>query len=374
MRLLFLGDVVGKAGRTAVTERLPGLVADLKLDCVVINGGERRPWLRITEAIYEELCEAGADCITLGKTIPGTSARPSSSSTVPRAWSAGELSGRHAGAVAPSSSPPRTVRRSSWSMSWAASSWTPWTTPSPPSSARWRQPRSAASPMPSSSTSMPKRPARSRSWATSSTGASRSSSAPTTHVPTADHRVLPGGTAFQTDVGMCGDYDGVIGMDKAERCAGCARRRRAASSSPPVALRPSRGIIVDIGANGLATAVTAAARRRGPGADLNLFRKQQAEARCFPARLPVRQRTTRPAARQAREPFLERHLAGGRREDDHRHLHPRRPVETGGDDPRRPVERCLIEEAIRPSRRAVASRGTSRRRVGVVMAQPLRKR
>ena len=35
-----------------------------------------------------------------------------------------------------------------------------------------------------------------------------------THVPTADHRILAGGTAYQTDVGMCGDYDSVIGMDK----------------------------------------------------------------------------------------------------------------------------------------------------------------
>lgn len=35
-----------------------------------------------------------------------------------------------------------------------------------------------------------------------------------THVPTADDRLLPGGTAYQTDVGMCGDYDSVIGMKK----------------------------------------------------------------------------------------------------------------------------------------------------------------
>ncbi|MBY0431018.1 MAG: YmdB family metallophosphoesterase, partial [Rhodospirillales bacterium] len=34
------------------------------------------------------------------------------------------------------------------------------------------------------------------------------------HVPTADHQVLPGGTAYQTDAGMCGDYDSVIGMKK----------------------------------------------------------------------------------------------------------------------------------------------------------------
>ncbi|MBM3557454.1 MAG: YmdB family metallophosphoesterase, partial [Alphaproteobacteria bacterium] len=36
------------------------------------------------------------------------------------------------------------------------------------------------------------------------------------HVPTADAQILPGGTAYQTDAGMCGDYDSVIGMDKAE--------------------------------------------------------------------------------------------------------------------------------------------------------------
>lgn len=35
-----------------------------------------------------------------------------------------------------------------------------------------------------------------------------------THIPTADERILPKGTAFQTDIGMCGDYNSVIGMQK----------------------------------------------------------------------------------------------------------------------------------------------------------------
>lgn len=35
------------------------------------------------------------------------------------------------------------------------------------------------------------------------------------HIPTADAQILPGGTAYQTDAGMCGDYDSVIGMTKA---------------------------------------------------------------------------------------------------------------------------------------------------------------
>ena len=35
-----------------------------------------------------------------------------------------------------------------------------------------------------------------------------------THIPTADLRILPMGTAYQTDIGMCGDYNSVIGMNK----------------------------------------------------------------------------------------------------------------------------------------------------------------
>ena len=35
-----------------------------------------------------------------------------------------------------------------------------------------------------------------------------------THVPTSDYRVMEKGTAYQTDVGMCGDYNSVIGMNR----------------------------------------------------------------------------------------------------------------------------------------------------------------
>ena len=45
-----------------------------------------------------------------------------------------------------------------------------------------------------------------------------------THAPTADHRILPGGTAFMSDVGMTGDYDSVIGMDKDEPLGRFLRR------------------------------------------------------------------------------------------------------------------------------------------------------
>ena len=40
-----------------------------------------------------------------------------------------------------------------------------------------------------------------------------------THVPTADEQILDGGTAYISDVGMCGDYNSVLGMDKEEPLA-----------------------------------------------------------------------------------------------------------------------------------------------------------
>src|ERR1043165_6131780 len=66
MRLLFVGDVVGRSGRAAVTERLPGLRRDWKLDCVIVNGENAAGGFGITEPIYNEMIDAGADAITGG--------------------------------------------------------------------------------------------------------------------------------------------------------------------------------------------------------------------------------------------------------------------------------------------------------------------
>ncbi len=52
------------------------------------------------------------------------------------------------------------------------------------------------------------------------------------HIPTADTRILAGGTAYQTDAGMCGDYDSVIGMEKEEAVARFVTRMRTERLSP----------------------------------------------------------------------------------------------------------------------------------------------
>lgn len=66
MRLLFLGDVVGRSGRAAVTERLPGLRAAWGLDFVVVNGENASQGAGLTGDHAKELLAAGADCLTLG--------------------------------------------------------------------------------------------------------------------------------------------------------------------------------------------------------------------------------------------------------------------------------------------------------------------
>ena len=77
-----------------------------------------------------------------------------------------------------------------------------------------------------------------------------------THIPTADTRILPNGTAYQTDLGMCGDYLSVIGMEKTEPI------RRFITGMSKERFRPAdgeatlSGIIVDINDNGLANKVS----------------------------------------------------------------------------------------------------------------------
>src|SRR5262245_28258880 len=66
MRILFIIDVVDRSGRMVVIERLPGLIAEWKRDLVVVNGENSAGGFGITEVIYNELIDAGADAITLG--------------------------------------------------------------------------------------------------------------------------------------------------------------------------------------------------------------------------------------------------------------------------------------------------------------------
>lgn len=66
MKLLFLGDVMGRAGRAAVTQTLPRLRAEWGLDFVVVNGENASSGMGLTADHAKLLLAAGADCVTLG--------------------------------------------------------------------------------------------------------------------------------------------------------------------------------------------------------------------------------------------------------------------------------------------------------------------
>jgi calcineurin-like phosphoesterase len=66
-----------------------------------------------------------------------------------------------------------------------------------------------------------------------------------THVPTADARVLPRGTAFMTDAGMCGDYDSVIGMDKAVPIARFTTKLPTERMAPAMGPATLSGLLVE---------------------------------------------------------------------------------------------------------------------------------
>jgi metallophosphoesterase (TIGR00282 family) len=77
-----------------------------------------------------------------------------------------------------------------------------------------------------------------------------------THVPTADARVLPGGTAYQTDVGMCGDYQSVIGMETEEPLRRFLQKVPGERFSPAKGPPTISGLAVEVDdTTGLATAV-----------------------------------------------------------------------------------------------------------------------
>ena len=66
-----------------------------------------------------------------------------------------------------------------------------------------------------------------------------------THVPTADTRILDNGTGYQTDIGMCGDYNSVIGMNKENSIMKFLKDNKAQKHFPAVGQSTLSGIIVE---------------------------------------------------------------------------------------------------------------------------------
>src|SRR5262249_52851386 len=211
MRLLFLGDVVGRSGRTVVAEQLPGLRQAWRLDAVVTNAENAAGGFGLTEAIYEEILAAGSDAVTLGNHAFDQRDALVFIERAPRLvrpanYPAG-TPGRGAALVETAKGQRLLVVQVMGRVFMDAMD--------DPFAALDRE--LAACPLGRSADAIlvdVHAEATSEKQALGHFADGRVSLlvGTHTHVPTSDFRILPGGTAFQSDAGMCGDYDSVLGM------------------------------------------------------------------------------------------------------------------------------------------------------------------
>ncbi len=215
MRILFVGDVVGRSGRKIVNERLPGLIADWKLDLVVANGENAAGGFGITEAIYNELIDAGAGCITLGNHAWDQREALVFIERAPRLirplnYPAG-TPGRGTAMIETKNGKRALVINAMGRIFMDALD--------DPFAAVDGE--LAACPLGAGADAIIldmhcEATSEKQAMGFFCDGRVSLTVGTHTHSPTADHRILPGRSAFVTDVGMTGDFDSVIGMVKDE--------------------------------------------------------------------------------------------------------------------------------------------------------------
>jgi 2',3'-cyclic-nucleotide 2'-phosphodiesterase len=215
MRILFVGDVVGRTGRGVVTERLPGLIRDWKLDLVVVNGENAAGGFGITEAVYRELIDAGADAITLGNHAWDQKEALVFIERVDRMirpinYPAG-TPGRGAAMIETRNGARALVVNAMGRIFMDALD--------DPFAAVERE--LAACALHSGADAIiidfhGEATSEKQAMGFFCDGRASLVVGTHTHVPTADLRIMQGGTAYMSDVGMTGDYNSVIGMGKEE--------------------------------------------------------------------------------------------------------------------------------------------------------------
>ena len=234
MNVLYIGDVVGKSGRKAVLEHLPRLREELALDFVVVNGENAAHGFGITAAICEQFFDNGVDVITTGN----------------HAWDQREI-------IDYIGTEPRLLRPINYPEGTPGQGQGVYKTSKGKTvMVIQAMGRLFMDPLDDPFTGIGRAllnkkvgenvdfilvdihaEATSEKMATGQYFDGRVSMVCGTHshIPTADAQILPGGTAYQTDVGMCGDYNSVIGMTKGPAIG------RFISKMPTQRLEPATG-------------------------------------------------------------------------------------------------------------------------------------
>jgi metallophosphoesterase (TIGR00282 family) len=215
MRILFIGDIVGRSGRTVLLQRLPGLIRDWKLDFVAINGENAAGGFGITEAIYQEFVDAGADIVTGGNHSWDQKEALVFIERAPKLvrpinFPAG-TPGRGVALIEARNGAPVLVVNAMGRIFMDPLD--------DPFAAVERE--LAACPLAQGADAIivdihAEATSEKQAMGHFCDGRVSLVIGTHTHAPTADHQILPHGTAFMSDVGMTGDYNSVIGMDKDE--------------------------------------------------------------------------------------------------------------------------------------------------------------
>lgn len=215
MRILFLGDVMGRAGRNAVAERLQGLIDAHRFDFVVVNGENASHGRGLTEAHFSALKAAGADVVTLGDhafdqrdTLSYIEREPTLIRPVnfsPHAPGRGAMlvAGRNGHQVLVVQAQGRVFMNpvdDPFGAVAAAVAEAP----------LGRVADAILVDFHTEATSEIQAMGQFLDGQVSLVVGTH------THIPTADQRILKGGTGLMSDAGMCGDYDSVIGMEASE--------------------------------------------------------------------------------------------------------------------------------------------------------------
>ncbi len=215
MRLLFLGDVVGRSGRDAVSERLPGLIDQFGFDFVVINGENATHGRGLGEQHFRGLRDAGADIVTLGDhafdqrdTLSFIAREP----TLLRPVNMPAGTPGRGAMLAESRSGRRVLVINALGRVFMDPIDDPF---------RAIEAAVAAAPLGEQADAIlvdfhTEATSEIQAMGHFLDGRVSLVVGTHTHIPTSDHRILKGGTALMADAGMCGDYDSVIGVDAEE--------------------------------------------------------------------------------------------------------------------------------------------------------------
>ena len=235
MKILFLGDVMGRAGRAAVIERLPKLRTDWSLDFVVVNGENATSGAGLSAAHARQLLDAGADCLTLGDHAFDQKDMLGFIEQEPRIIRplnfAKDAPGKGARLFNATAGRKVLVTQVLGQVFMKRPFDDPFSAVDPVLKSHPLGGLANATLVDMHCEATSEKMAMGH-WCD---GRASVVVGTHTHVPTGDAQILPGGTAFQSDAGMCGDYNSVIGMDKAEPM------RRFITGMPKARFTPAAG-------------------------------------------------------------------------------------------------------------------------------------